>query len=142
MHRYRGTRYNSRWDASTWCMIALTALCCFLPLVLDDDGYTPAIVGAVVLVSVIVILRSVFYKIDGDNLVVYQFFIPKAYPIAGIKEITTSHSWLSAPAASLAHRIAIRSVGSRMPLVISPVRQTEFVEQLLAVNQQIKVSLA
>ncbi|MDE5799829.1 MAG: PH domain-containing protein [Paramuribaculum sp.] len=88
-------------------------------------------------------LLSVYYKVDGDQLIVYQFFIPTAFPINKIAEIKPTKSTLSSPAASPKHRIAItftdRSVlKSRDPLIISPVRPEEFVAQLRSVNPDIK----
>lgn len=144
MKKYRGVLYRSRWDASTWGLIALSSACCFLPLIFDDDGWTPLFVCVIVTLSLIVVMASVYYRIDGDSLIVYQFFIPAEYPIKKITEIKPVKSWLSAPATSLTHRIGItfldRSVlKSAFPLVISPVRQEEFISQLKEINPLIKV---
>ena len=86
---------------------------------------------------------SIYYRIDGDRLVVYSFFIPTAYPVDKIKEIKPTMSVLSSPATSLTHRLAItftdrKILKSYIPLVISPVRQDEFIRQLLTVNPEIK----
>lgn len=37
------------------------------------------------LIFVLVTFLSIYYRIDGDKLVVYTFFIPTAYPIDEIK---------------------------------------------------------
>ncbi len=79
MEKFNGIRYNSRWDSSTWLIIAITMVCCVIPCFLDD-GIGPIIICPMMLVFIIVTFRSVYYKIDGDRLVVYQFFIPTAYP--------------------------------------------------------------
>ena len=76
-----------------------------------------------------------YYRIDGNKLVVYSLFIPTAYPIDKIKEIKPTKSVLSAPATSLSHRLAItftdrKILKSYIPLIISPVRQEEFIRQL------------
>jgi len=88
-------------------------------------------------------LIGTFYKIDGNKLVVYSFFVPTAYPIDKIKEIKPTKSILSSPATSLTHRIAItfsdrKVLKSSIPLIISPTRQESFIQQLLAINPEIK----
>ena len=60
-----------------------------------------------------------------------------------IKEIKPTKSVLSSPATSLSHRLAItftdrKILKSYIPLIISPVRQDEFIRQLLSVNPEIK----
>ncbi|MDE6410707.1 MAG: PH domain-containing protein [Muribaculaceae bacterium] len=106
MKKYFGTRYNSKWDSSTWFIISLVALCC-LANVLLDEGIWPMIICFIMLVFTVTCFLSIFYRIDGKNLVIYQFFIPKEYPIDKIKEIKPTKMWLSAPATSIKYRIAI-----------------------------------
>lgn len=142
MKKYRGTRYNSQWDGSTWFILGLVAVCCVVPCFLND-GIWPTIICLVMLAFVLVTLLSIYYRIDGDKLVVYSFFIPTIYPIDKIKEITPTKSVLSSPATSLTHRLAIiftdrKILKSSIPLIISPVRQEEFIRQLLSVNPEIK----
>ena len=142
MEKYEGTRYNSKWDGSTWFILGLVAVCCAVPYFLDD-GIWPTIICLVMLAFVLVTFLSIYYRIDGDTLVVYSFFIPTAYPIDKIKEIKPTKSVLSSPATSLSHRFAITVTDRKIlkissPLIISPVRQEEFIRQLLSVNPQIK----
>lgn len=145
MKKYSRTLYKSKWDASTWAILGLVLVCCIWPIFLDD-GWLPVIMSVAALAMIVVILKSVYYRIDGNQLIVYQFFMPTAFSIGKIKEIKKTKSVLSASAASLTDRIAItftdRSVlKSTMPLVISPVRRDEFVKQLLEVNPDIQVEL-
>lgn len=86
MEKFGGTRYNSQWDGSTWFILGLVAVCCVVPCFLDD-GIWPTIIYLAMLAFVLVTLLSIYYRIDGDKLVVYSFFIPTAYPIDKIKEI-------------------------------------------------------
>lgn len=139
-------KFNSRWDGSTWFILGFVAVlvgvCSIVPG-FTDDGIAPAIICLAVLAFIVVTLLSIYYRIDGDKLIVYSFFIPKAYPIDKIKEIKPTKSVLSAPATSLTHRLAItftdrKIMKSFMPLIISPVRQDEFIHQLLAINPKIK----
>ncbi len=142
MRKYKGTRYSSWWDGSTSAMVGPVVIACLWPVFLDD-WILPTVICAVTLVFVLLTLLGCYYRIDGENLVVYLFFIPTAYPINKIKSIKPTRSILSAPAISLIHRIAItftdrKVLKSSMPLVISPVRQDEFIAQLLKINPDIE----
>lgn len=142
MEKFEGTRYNSQWDGSTWFILGLVMVCCVVPRFMDD-GFWPTIICLVMLAFVLVTFLSIYYRIDGDKLVVYSFFILTAYPIYKIKEIKPTKSVLSSPANSLTNRLAItftdrKILKSSIPLIISPVRQEEFIRQLLSVNPEIK----
>lgn len=142
MERHRGTRYNSQWDGSTWFILGMVMVCCVVPCFMDD-GIWPTIICLVMLAFVLETFLSIYYRVDGDKLVVYTFFIPTAYPIDKIKEIKSTKSALSSPATSLTRRLAItftdrKILKSSIPLIISPVRQEEFIRQLLSVNPEIK----
>lgn len=94
------------------------------------------------LAFVLVTFCSIYYKIYGNKLVVYSFFIPTAYPIDKIKEIKPAKSILSSPATSLTHRLAItftdrKILKGSIPLIISPVHQDVFIRQLLSINPDI-----
>lgn len=145
MKKYNGTLYKSKWDASTWAVLLLVAICCIWPIFLDN-GWLPVIITCVVLTLVVLILKSIYYRIDGNQLVIYQFFVPTALPIDKIGKIKKTKSLLSSPATSLSDRISIsftdRSVlKSAMPMIISPEHRDEFIKQLLAVNPDIKVEV-
>ncbi len=142
MEKFGGIRYNSRWDGSTWFILGLVAVCCVVPCFLDD-GIWPTIICLVMLAFVLLTFFSIYYRIDGDKLVVYTFFIPKAYPIDKIKEIKPTKNILSSPATSLTHRLAItftdrKILKSTTPLIISPVRKEGFIQQLLSINPEIQ----
>ena len=144
MEKFGGTKYNSMWDGSTWFMLGLVAVCCLMPCCLDHSLWL-VILCLVMLAFVLLTFIGIYYRIDGDKLVVYSFFVPTAYPIDKIKEIKPTKSVLSAPATSLSHRLAItftdrKILKSSIPLIISPVHQEEFIQQLLSVNPEIKHS--
>ena len=143
MKKYYGTRFNSQWDASTWTIIAMVAACCIVNC-LFEEWMGPLIICVIMLCFVITCFIGVFYRIDGNNLVVYLLFIPRAYPIDKMKEVKPTKLWTSAPATSVTHRIAIvfsdrNILKSTTPLIISPVRQQEFINALLSVNPDIMV---
>lgn len=142
MEKFGGTKYNSMWDGSTWLMLGLVAACCLVPCFIDHSLWLVTLCLAM-LAFVLLTFQGIYYRIDGDKLIVYSFFIPTAYPIDKIKEIKPTKSVLSAPATSLSHRLAItftdrKILKSSIPLIISPARQDEFIRQLLSINLQIK----
>ena len=141
---FKGTKYASRWDASTWLLLLLVVLVCIWPILLDGYWVGPVIVAAGLVLLFIGLFLGTYYRIDGDKLVVYQFFTPTALPIDKISQISPTKTILAAPATSLTHRIAIKFsdrkvLKSSAPLVISPVRDKEFIAQLKAINPNIKV---
>ena len=142
---FSGTRYASRWDSSTWLLLLLVVLVCIWPVLLDGDWVGPVIVAVGLVAMFIGLFLGRYYRIDGDKLVIYQFFGPTALPIDKISEIRPTKTILAAPATSLTHRIAIKFsdrkvLKSSEPLVISPVRQEEFIAQLRAINPAIKIN--
>lgn len=141
---FEGTRYASRWDASTWLLLLFMVLVCIWPILLDGEWVAPVIIAVGMIVMFIGLFVGTYYRIDGDKLVIYQFFKPTALPIDKISEIRPTKTILAAPATSLTHRIAIKFsdrkvLKSSAPLVISPVRQDEFIAQLTAINPNISV---
>lgn len=144
--KFHGTRYNSLWDWSTWLLLVLVAACFFLPIFLDDDKawrIVMTITGTVLLALMAIMLRSIYYIIDGNNLVIYQFNRPTALPIDKIESVMPTKTILSSPATSLTNRLAIKFsdrnvLKSYMPIIISPERQEEFIAQLITINPRIK----
>lgn len=141
---FEGTKYASRWDVSTWLLLLSVVLVCIWPVLLDGEWVAPVIIAFGMIVMFIGLFVGTYYRIDGDKLVIYQFFKPTALPIDKISEIRPTKTILAGPATSLAHRIAIKFsdrkvLKSSAPLVISPVRVEEFIEQLKAINTNIKV---
>lgn len=144
--KYGGVRFASRWDAGTWMLLILVVVCCIWPIFIDGDWVIPVILTVGTLAMILLVMLGIYYRIDGDQLVIYQFFTPTALPILKIKEIKPTKSLLSSPAAAMFHRIEIsftdRSVlKSSMPLVISPERLPDFIAMLKAVNPDIEVKL-
>lgn len=123
-------------------------LLCVGSVVFDDfldTGYITFIICVFNTIFILLAFIGIYYKISGKALIVYSFFIPKAYPIDKIKEIKPTKSVLSSPAASLKYRLAITFTDklilkSNDPLIISPVRQDEFIARLSAINPNIKYS--
>lgn len=139
--KFGGTRYNSRWDASTWLLLLLVVTACASTLFIEITFLT-IVLSSIFISFMLFVFVGIYYRIDGDKLIVYTFFMPSVFPIDKISEIKPTSSILAA-ATSLTHRIAIkfsdRSVlKSTAPLIISPARQKEFIEKLVSINPNIK----
>ena len=135
--------FKSAWGWFPWAVIVFTIAVCIVPsLWLGFD------VGIFIMALGFVLFEigsfaGIYYKIEGESLIVYSFFRPTNYPIAKISSIKPTKSVLSAPAVSLNKRLAIkfsdRSVlKSSMPLVVSPDRADEFILALKSVNPAIE----
>lgn len=142
MRKYVGIRYGSMMDASAWGILLSVCAVCIVPVVIAPELWMIILMSAILLFILLTFI-GIYYRIDGNNLVVYQFFIPTAYPIDKIAEVKPTKSILSSPATSLTHRLAIKFsdktvLRSTMPLIISPVRQKEFIDRLVSTNPAIK----
>ena len=84
-----------------------------------------------------------WYEIDGDELVIYQFFRPTRLPISKIKDLKKTSGYLAT--AGMSHlRVSItftdRSVlKSFAPIEISPKDRDGFMAQLKSINPNIEV---
>lgn len=141
--KQRVMKFKPLIDGSTWSVIALIVVCCAWPLLLETSWVEILILICAAIVCIMPFF-SIWYEIDGGDLVVYQFFRPARFPISKIKAVSPTKTLLSAPATSLKRRIAITFVDrsvlkSSMPLVISPANQSMFIEALLSVNPDITV---
>ncbi|MDE5567568.1 MAG: PH domain-containing protein [Muribaculaceae bacterium] len=81
------------------------------------------------------------YEIDGDTLIIYQFFKPHRFPISKIKSIKKTTGYL-ATAGMSSKRVSISFVDrsvmkSAMPLEISPKNRDGFMSQLKEINPEI-----
>ena len=97
------------------------------------------IVGAVILILFEVfffesLLRSTYYLIDGDTLVIRSSFLKWRVPIAKIRSVTPTRNPLSSPALSL-DRLAILYDGKQ--ILVSPQDKQRFIEALRAINPAI-----
>lgn len=86
--------------------------------------------------------KGTYFEIDGKNLIVYEFFRPTTFPIDKIESIRPIKTILACSATSLVNRLAIKFsdrklLKSSMPLIISPVMQKAFIDQLLEINPNI-----
>lgn len=138
------TVYRSRTDWWIWAILVLFLIMLTFAKIGGIGWTTFAIQLIGFCMFYFVLIFGVRYVIEGDDLIVYQFFRPKRYPIKKIKEIGHSKGFVNGPALS-ARRLAIkftdRSVmRSSLPLEIAPVDSKRFIRGLLAVNPDITVA--
>lgn len=138
------TVYRSRTDWWIWAILVLFLIILTFAKIGGIGWITFAIQLIGFCMFYFVLIFGVRYVIEGDDLIVYQFFRPKRYPIKKIKEIGHSKGFVNGPALS-ARRLAIkftdRSVmRSSLPLEIAPVDSKRLICGLLAVNPDITVA--
>lgn len=136
------TVYKSRIDLWLLCVLLL-AVAIVIVACIGTYWWLALIYGASLLGITIVCLLGCRYEIDGDRLVVYQFFRPHRFPIDKIKEVRKTTGYLATAGASR-HRVSIkftdRSVmKSSMPLEISPKDRDGFMAQLKTINPSIVI---
>ena len=136
------TTYPSKIDWWIWAIVAFV-ITVIIIIGITSPWWLTLLLGLAILVPSLTGLIGIWYAIEGDNLIVYQFFRPKRYPIKKIKDVRYSKGFLAAPALS-STRLAIRFTDrnilrSSLPLGRSPRGRTGFVNRLLSVNPGITV---
>lgn len=133
------TKYYSRID---WWMMSLIifALVAAWAATIGAGWIVCLPMGGIILLLLVLILGC-WYEIDGNDLVVYQFFRPHRFPISKIKEVEKTIGYL-ATAGMSSKRVSIkfsdRSVlKSSMPLEISPKNRDAFMARLKEINPDI-----
>ncbi|MDO4171750.1 MAG: PH domain-containing protein [Prevotellaceae bacterium] len=127
------SRYGMVVIMSVFALVAIEAIVLY-----HNSKATYVAVAAVVLVLYALMLRCE-YIIDGGTLAVRSHIVLERIDIKTIRRIEPSNSFLSAPAMST-RRIRI-SYGRYDEILISPVRQDEFIRELLRVNPDIVVAV-
>jgi hypothetical protein len=138
-------RFESKRDA--WIVLILRAMPIVVLLVIGDVWYMThgdvrgPLAGAVILILVELfffesILRSTYYVIDGDTLVIRSSFITWRVPIREITSVTPTRSALSSPALSLDR---LRIEYGKKTILISPEDRERFLAALRRVNPAITV---
>lgn len=135
------TKYFSRIDWWVWLvflfMAGVTAA-----MALDSTWWVGLSFGGTMLICA-VLIAGCWYEIDGDQLVVYQFFRPNRFPIDKIAEVKKTTGILATAGMSI-YRVSIkftdRSVmKSSMPLEISPKGRDGLMARLREINPNIEI---
>lgn len=134
-------KYKSRIDWWVWAilgvLVAVAVLVC-----IDSEWYVALPICGSVAVFFLLFFGC-WYEIDGDELVVYQFFRPHKFPISKISEIKKTIGIL-ATAGMSTRRVSIRFsdrsvLKSTMPLELSPKNRDGFMASLKAINPSIVI---
>jgi hypothetical protein len=136
-------RFESKRDA--WIVLLLRVMPLLVLAVLSYGWSTthsymggPIIAAILLLIFEIFffesVMRSTYYVIEGDTLVIRSSFITWRVPIAKIRSITPTRSALSSPALSL-DRLLIDYDGKQ--IMVSPEEKQRFLETLRGINPAI-----
>lgn len=137
------TVYRSRVDRWIWMAAALVLVLLTVNAILAP-WYLALIQSVGVLGFPIVIIFGVKYAIEGNELLVWQYFKCRRLPVMEIQEVRYSRGYTNCIGLSR-FRLSItfddnhKVLDSCLPLEISPADRDAFVERLLAVNPDIEV---
>lgn len=133
--------YRSRIDWWVWLVTVVFLAVIWLSAIGMSWWYVVFVSGLTTLLYAW-LMFGCWYEIDGDELVIYQFFRPTRLPISKIKDIKKTTGYLAT--AGMSHlRVSIsfidRSVWkSYAPLEISPKDRDGFIARLIEINPEIK----
>ena len=137
------TVYRSRVDRWIWVAAALVLALLTVNAIMAP-WYLALIQSVGVLGFPIVIIFGVKYAIEGDELLVWQYFKCRRLSVMEIREVRYSRGYTNCIGLSR-YRLSItfddnhKALDSCLPLEISPADRDAFVERLLAVNPDIEV---
>lgn len=136
------TVYRSGIDVWLWCVMIFSLVVIWVATI-GTYWWLTLIQGGGVTLLFVVCIFGCWYEIDGDRMVVYQFFRPHRYPISKIKEVKKTTGYL-ATAGMSRHRVSIKFIDrsvmkSSMPLEISPKDRDGFIARLREINPDITV---
>ena len=126
--------YKSKVD--WWLMVIIFGVL-FFPIIqgVIEKEYIVSIFSLLIVVLILLLFRSIKYKIDGNNLIIWKNKID----INSIKKIYKTKNPLSSPALSI-DRIAI-VYNKYDEVLISPKEKMDFINQLLEINPNIEVKI-
>ncbi len=133
--------YRSRIDWWLMSVIFFAFIVVFVACI-GTYWWLSALYGVLILFLFVVLMCGCWYEIEGDDLLVYQFFRPHKFPIAKIKEVKKTTGYL-ATAGMSSRRVSIRFTDrsvlkSSMPLEISPKDRDGFITRLMEINPAIR----
>lgn len=136
------TVYRSKIDWWIWCLFLFGFVVIYVAAIGTYWSIT-LIYGLLLAMICIVSLAGCWYEVDHNQLIVYQFFMPRKYPINKIKEVIKTSGYLYTVGMSK-DRVSIkftdRSVmKSSKPLEISPKDRDRFIAHLKQINPEIVV---
>ena len=136
------TIYRSKIDWWVWLVTVGFLVVIWLSAIGMSWWYVVFVCGSMTLLYAWLMLGC-WYEIDGEYLVIYQFFRPTRLPISKIKAVKKTSGYLAT--AGMSHlRVSIsftdRSVlKSFAPIEISPKDRDGFMAQLQSINPGIEI---
>ena len=138
--------FKSRIDWWIWAVLAFSLAVvsvCFIGL----PWWLTLIYGAGIVASFVIAVFGTWYAIDeeAEEMIVYQFFRPRRYPVGKIRDVRFTKGYLFIGCRFsiidfISIRFAERSVlRSLLPLEISPRNREGFVSHLVDINPDISV---
>lgn len=135
------TIYKSKIDWWVWLTIAVVIAVSFF-VIIDTTWYVALPICGFMFVCVLLMVGC-WYEIDGNQLIIYQFFRPNPFPIDKISELKKTTGILATAGMScrsVSIKFTDRSVmKSAMPLEISPKDRDGFMNQLKEINPAIVI---
>lgn len=133
-------KYRSRVSIVLVFFILIIGILPFLAFKSEDQSIQFYFIPAMVIGFTIALLSGISYEIKDKQLLVKMFGIKSmTVDVMSITSISRSYNPLSSPASSL-KRLLVRS--SKTSVLISPVRETEFINQLVKTNPNIKLEVS
>lgn len=135
------TVYHSKIDWWVWLITVGSLAVIWFSAIGMPWWYVVFVSGAMTLLYAW-LMFGCWYEIDGNDLVVYQFFRPTRLQISKIKEVKKTTGYLAT--AGLSHlRVSISFMDrsawkSYAPLEISPNNRDKFIAQLIEISPNIK----
>lgn len=126
-----------------WMWLVLIFVAGVIIAIAIDSTLWVALPTCGVMIFCILLMVGCWYEIDGNQLVVYQFFRPHRFPIDKISEVKKTTGILATAGMSVRRvsiKFADRSVmKSSMPLEISPKDRDKFISHLKETNPNINI---
>ena len=124
-------------------VLVLTPLVAIFVFMFLNNIYSGLLILGGTMLFMVLIFTGMRYVISDGKLYLKMWFIPSgSTDIANILSVERSYNVLSSPAASLKRLRVSLNKGAKYPyMLISPVREQEFIEALKAVNPDIYVRI-
>ena len=137
------TVYRSKIDWWVWLVTVGFLVVIWLSAIGMSWWYVVFVCGSITLLYAW-LMFGCWYEIDGEDLVIYQFFRPTRLPISKIKDIKKTSGYLATAGMSRL-RVSIRFTDravlkSFAPIEISPKDRDGFMAQLKSINPDIEIN--
>lgn len=132
--------YRSKIDWWIACMVFFAIVIVWAACI-GSDRWVMLVYGGAITFLTVFLMFGIWYEIKGDELLVYQYFRPRRFPISKIAEVKKTTGYLATAGLS-SSRVSIKFVNrsvlkSCMSLEISPKDRNDFIARLKEINPSI-----